>query len=445
MKTTSTHKKSTLKKKEIEILHSISDNNLKQLKSIFQNAPAAIAIFTGSNHRFIMANYAYQKQNNRTEKDLLGKTYHEVFPEFKGTGAYEILDNVFKTGETFTSSEYPALIDSNNNGIPTQCYFNFSFEALKNESDEIYGVMVMALDITVQVLANKKIEENELEIRKIKEHLELSIKAGKIGVWNWDAEKDNLYWNEEQKEMYGIEKSEELNNLKQFQSFVIPEDWERIILNIQGENIKLNQEYDFRIKRKSDGEIRWIKSKSKVLLDDIGNIKFISGVNIDITEQEKVHKKIEESEQRYHSMFMNSPFAFSIMKGKEMKITLANELIKEFWGKGNNVEGKTLLEVLPELKNQPFPAMIDSVYTTGVPVYANEILAQLNRNGVMEDRYFNIVYEPYLEANKTISGVITIAHEVTQQVLARKKIEESEYKYQNLIFTSPYMIAIFQG
>ena len=310
MKTTFTLQKTSTVIEDNESLHYFTKNNLKQMQNIFKNAPAAIAIFNGSQHRFVMANFAYQKQNNRSENELLGKTYQEVFPELKGTGAYEIFDNVYNTGETFASSEYPAMIDSKNNGIPEMCYFNFSLEALKNESEEIYGVMVMALDITEQVLATKK---------------------------------------------------------------------------------------------------------------------------------------VEESEHRYHEMFMNSPFAFSIMKGKEMKITLANELIKEFWGKGKDVEGKTLLEVLPELINQPFPAMIDSVYTSGVPVYANEILAQLNRHDVMEDRYFNIVYEPYLEPDKTISGVITIAHEVTQQVLARKKIEETEHKYHNLIYTSPYMIAIFKG
>ena len=127
---------------------------------------------------------------------------------------------------------------------------------------------------------------------------------------------------------------------------------------------------------------------------------------------------------------MNSPFAFSVMKGKDMVITIANDLMKEFWGKGENVEEKPLLEVLPELSNQPFPAMINGVYTNGEPVYANEILAQLNRHGIMEDKYFNIVYKPHFEADGTISGVITIAHEVTQQVLYRKKIEESEQRFE---------------
>jgi two-component system CheB/CheR fusion protein len=34
----------------------------------------------------------------------------------------------------------------------------------------------------------------------------------------------------------------------------------------------------------------------------------------------------------------------------------------------------------------------------------------------MEDVYFNFVYQPYLEADKTVSGVTIIAYEVTKQV-----------------------------
>ena len=165
----------------------------------------------------------------------------------------------------------------------------------------------------------------------------------------------------------------------------------------------------------------------------------------DVTEKVSARKKIEDTCNRYHTILMESPFAFSIMKGKEMLITHANQSIKDFWGKGDEVEGNTLLQVLPELADQPFPGMLDSVYNTGKPVYANEILAKLNHNGKMEERYFNIVYQPHFEADETISGVITIAHEITNQVLARKKIEESEFRYHNMVYSSPSLIAILKG
>ncbi|WP_462222322.1 PAS domain S-box protein, partial [Ferruginibacter sp.] len=165
----------------------------------------------------------------------------------------------------------------------------------------------------------------------------------------------------------------------------------------------------------------------------------------DITERKQAQKLLEENEHRYHMMLMNSPFAFSIMKGKDMVVTLANDLMKNFWGKGDEVEGKTLLQVLPELIDQPFPAMLDKVYTSGEPVNANEILARLNRNGVVEERYFNIVYQPHFETDKTISGVITIAHEVTNQVLGRKQIEDSNKRYNMMLLQSPFAFAILKG
>ncbi len=567
MKTSITQSKSEILRSETEKLLTISDKNLKQLRSIFQNAPAAIAIFNGSEHRFIMANLKYQIQNNRLENDLLGKTYHEVFPELNGTGAYELLNKVFQTGETFVGSEYSAIINSQNNGIPQLCYFNFSLEALKNESDEIYGVMIMVLDITEQVLSRKKIEENELEIRNIKEHLELSIKAGKIGVWNWDVEKNILNWNDEQKEMYGIENLEELNNLEQFQSFVIPEDWERIILNIQGENIKLNQEYDFRIKRKNDGEIRWIKSKSKVLLDEIGKIKFISGVNIDITEQEKARNKIEESKTYYHTLTDNTPvmiwmtrsdgyctylnkqwynytaqtketglgygwlsavhpddliyaeinfnnatqeqtsFTFDYrLKNKEGEYRWHKDSGYPQFDKQGNFEGLigSVTDIHESVVNkkkieeseQRFQAAVAAVqgviwtnnakgemegeqmgwgalsgqnydeyqgYGWANVVHPDDVQGTITawneavlacKHFVYEHRvklknekwgHFSVKAIPILNEDGTIREWVGVHTDITEQKNVLQKIEETEYKYHNLIYTSPYMIAILKG
>jgi hypothetical protein len=115
-----------------------------------------------------------------------------------------------------------------------------------------------------------------------------------------------------------------------------------------------------------------------------------------------------------------------------MVIHLANESMKAVLGKGSDIEGKPLLEVLPELKGQAFPALPDNVYTTGIPFTANEMLAQLTRNGKLVDVYFNYVYQPYYEADNTISGVNVIAYDVTSSVMANKQIKESEGRFRSL-------------
>ncbi len=144
-------------------------------------------------------------------------------------------------------------------------------------------------------------------------------------------------------------------------------------------------------------------------------------------EAEKRDKKtIEDSNKRYNTLLMRSPFAFAIMKGENMVVTLANDSIKEMWGKGKEVEGKPLWEILPEVKETDFPAILDDVFKTGIPYQAYESSVQLKRNGEMEDVYFNFVYQPYYESDETISGVVVISNEVTNHVITKKELIEAK-------------------
>ncbi|MBE0422957.1 MAG: response regulator [Lutibacter sp.] len=136
----------------------------------------------------------------------------------------------------------------------------------------------------------------------------------------------------------------------------------------------------------------------------------------------KAWKLIEKNNERYDRMLMQSPFAFAIFKGEDMVISLANESVKDIWGKGLQIEGKKLLDVLPEIKNGPLPEMLQKVYSTGFPQQGYEFLIPIKRNGNLEDVYFNFVFQPYLEADKTISGVTMISHEVTNQFIMKDEL-----------------------
>ena len=168
-----------------------------------------------------------------------------------------------------------------------------------------------------------------------------------------------------------------------------------------------------------------------------GKVIGITSTCTDVTREVRTKKAIADTEKRYNKIMMQSPFAFAIFKGKDMVISLANDSMKQVLGKGNNIEGKPLLEVLPELVGQVFPGYLENVYTTGHPFHANEALCKLQRNGRIEDAYFNFVYQPYREVDESISGITVIAYEVTNEVLAKKLVEESEKRYKELIYASP--------
>jgi hypothetical protein len=50
-----------------------------------------------------------------------------------------------------------------------------------------------------------------------------------------------------------------------------------------------------------------------------------------------------------------------------------------------------------------------------------------------ESIIFNFVFQPYLEADQTISGITIIGNEVTEQVIAKAKIQESKNSFKQLL------------
>ena len=145
-------------------------------------------------------------------------------------------------------------------------------------------------------------------------------------------------------------------------------------------------------------------------------------LEVELDVEKKAKRLIEESNKRYNMMLMQSPFAFAILKGEDKIVTLANDSIIDMWGKGKNVVGRKLLQLLPELKNGPIPGLLQNVYVTGIPFQGQDVLVPLKRNGKLADAYFSFAYQPYLAADETISGVTVISYEVTEQVLAKNAL-----------------------
>ncbi len=174
------------------------------------------------------------------------------------------------------------------------------------------------------------------------------------------------------------------------------------------------------------------------------NDNLVSGVIVvfsEVTDQIIARKLLEDSENQYNSIFMKSPFAFAIMKGRDMKVALANESIKEIWGKGDNVIGKGLFEILPEVIAQGFPEIIQKVFTTGVPYYGYEMRVDIKRKEKLQECYFNFVYQPYCEIGEIISGIVLIAYEVTEQVFIKKAVADSEEKFRMMTDLMPVKVS----
>src|SRR5690606_723907 len=141
---------------------------------------------------------------------------------------------------------------------------------------------------------------------------------------------------------------------------------------------------------------------------------------------------LRETNPRYHSRIHSSSQLIAILLGEDMMIAGANEAIMETWGKGENIHGKSLFEIMPEIIDQGFGELLREVYRTGIPFHANEMPVYLLRHGRKEQMHYTFIYQAQRDSMGKIEGVAIIATEVTPQVELNRKIKESEANFRQL-------------
>ncbi|WP_394993106.1 PAS domain-containing protein [Emticicia sp.] len=463
MKPTSPKKKSPEKAKQNS--RKIIEDSEKWYNMMFMQSPFAFAVLKGKNNVITFANdkmkATWGKGNNVEGKPLI-----EVLPELKDTPFPNLLDEVYKTGIPYQANDI--LAPKYINGQKEDVYYNFVYQPYREADETISGVTIIAAEVTAAVMEKKALElQHEVEQKALKlvedsekrYNMMLMKSPFAFAVFKGKNMVITLA-NDSVKEMWG--KGKDLEGKPLFE--VLPElkdsEFPGLLDNVyttgtpfSGEELlapvfrngKLEDVYFNFVYQPYLEADETISGVTVIAYEVTASVIVKKALEAQREAEQKALKQVEETNKRYYEMLMESPFAFSVMKGKDMVITLANSLIKEFWGKGKDVEGKTLLEVLPELQDQPFPEMIEKVYTTGIPVYANEILGKLTYNGQLKHKYFNVVFQPYYEADNTISGVTQIAYEVTEMVLARKKIETSEVRFKSIVMQTPVAIGIYKG
>jgi PAS domain S-box-containing protein len=141
----------------------------------------------------------------------------------------------------------------------------------------------------------------------------------------------------------------------------------------------------------------------------------------------------KHAEQQIRNLFFHAPVAIQILKGPDFVYELANKRSLEILGKKEeDIIGRNVLEVMPELKEQQPYKALQSVFSTGQRLVVEEEKLRYSRNGELVEIFVKLVYEPLCDEQGNVIGIMITGDDITQQVLARKKIEESEEKYRKL-------------
>ncbi|HVG13986.1 MAG TPA: PAS domain S-box protein [Chitinophagaceae bacterium] len=180
---------------------------------------------------------------------------------------------------------------------------------------------------------------------------------------------------------------------------------------------------------------KYWKAESRPVLTPEGTVAYIIHTTEDITDQvlaAEIKEQMKGMEPAYN-LFMQIPIPLCMLKGPNLVVEFANEPTLQLWGRTKEVIGLPLEEAVPEVKGQGYADIIHEVRETGMTRQVYESPVTLLRNNKEELAYINYVYKPYYEKDKTtVAGVIAIGDDVTEKVLAKKRLADREAKYRTL-------------
>jgi PAS domain S-box-containing protein len=154
------------------------------------------------------------------------------------------------------------------------------------------------------------------------------------------------------------------------------------------------------------------------------------------------NKQIEESKRLYEAITQNTPdliYVFDL----NYRFIYANEALLKMWGRRWD---ESIGKSMSELGYEPWHAEmhereIELVIATKKPV-RGEISFP---HATLGNRIYDYIFAPVIDQYGHVEAIAGTTRDITNQVDARKQIEESEIRFRNMVSQAPVAISVLRG
>jgi len=140
----------------------------------FQQAPTFKAIVLGPEHRIEMVNHGDRRLIG--DREVLGKTVAEALPEAAEQGFVRRLDEVFRTGRSFSASGARYGVQTTPGGPVDERFLDVLFQPIRDAAGGgAKGIFVEGKDVTDQVRADAALRASEARLKAMFETTNLYL------------------------------------------------------------------------------------------------------------------------------------------------------------------------------------------------------------------------------------------------------------------------------
>lgn len=183
----------------------------------------------------------------------------------------------------------------------------------------------------------------------------------------------------------------------------------------------------------------WNYSLSSIR-DEFGNICGVFNQGNETTAAVLARRQTQEEIDRLGRLFAEAPAAIAITEGPSHVFKLVNPAYEALVRRTGSL-GKPVAEALPEVVDQGFISLLDSVYGTNEPYKGTAVPVEfVLPDGERQLRHVDFVFQPITDKAGQSAGIFIQASDVTEAATAMAALRESEQRFEAIVNSIDQMI-----
>ena len=217
-------------------------------------------------------------------------------------------------------------------------------------------------ELEQEIAERRRAEEGLIESQmQLAEAQELTM----LGSWSWDVENDRIQWSDQMFRIYGVDQSAFAADFEGFMSLVHADDREAVRAVV--DKLRVSDDsfaMDHRVVR-SDGKIRVMHARGKVMRDVTGRPLRVIGTSQDVTRRQHAEKALRDSEARFRTLAESANEGIVSVDSRGMIV---------FWNRGaqdifgyweDEVRGQEVQMLMPERYREDHKRGLNRYLDTG--------------------------------------------------------------------------------
>ncbi len=401
-------------------------------KSFMDNIPISV-YFKDKEGRLIQVSKYYLKQQGAPQVDsiekIIGKTDFDLYSEKLAKKTREDELHIMETKEPIVGRE-----ESSKTAEGQDIYLLTNKAPFLDDKDNVIGILGITRDITER----KKLEQKLFYERSLLENLLNNIPDH---IYYKDKKSRFIRVSKSIAKQFGVKSVDDLIGKTDFDYFTKEhaesayKDEQKIIKTGKSIEVKMEKETH------PDGRITWVSTTKIPRYDEEGNIIGILGISRDVTEKKKLEEKLKEKIDKLGEevvfksnlltyLLENIPDLIYFKDKNSRFVEISKSKADQVGLPREEVLSKTDFDYFTKEHAEQAFRDEQKIIKTGKPIKA-KIEKETHPDGRIN--WVSTTKIPRYDEEGNVIGTLGISRDITDKVLAEKKLEESANKLKTIV------------